>query len=387
MPTSRVLLGVTSALALAVAGCGSSGGAPETASRPTPTTSSVGTVPTVPAAPETTTPAAPADRPIPLSTAIGQMIVTRYSGPEPTPSVLAALREGRAGGVTLFAENMPSKAGVRRAVRRLVRATEEGGRPRPLVLVDQEGGTVKRLESIPPDRSAAQIGAARAPAAEARRQGRETGRALRGLGINVNLAPVADVPSHASTFLGTRAFSRSPAVVARAACGFVEGLQDERVSGTLKHFPGLGRAVGDTDRASVTVGATARQIETDLAAYDRCGAGVDFVMLSSAAYPALGIPRQAVLVPRTYRLLADLGFRGLTVSDALDTPSFADVRRPAREAVRAGLDVLLYASGEAAARDAYVQLLADVRAGRLPRSRVEDAARRIVDFKARIGQP
>lgn len=376
MTTARTFLGLASAMALALAGCGSSDSASDTERLPAPTTST--------AAPDGTTTTAPAAEPIPLGEAIGQMIVTRYYGPDPTPTVLATLREGRAGGIMLYADNVPSKTVIRRAVRQLVRATDEGGHPRPLILIDQEGGDVKRLKSIPPDLSGAEMGAASSPAAEARRQGEKTARALRGMGINVNLAPVADVARRSSTFLAKRPFSHSPTVVARAACGFVEGLQSEGVSAALKHFPGLGRAGdGDTDLGVVTIDASAAEIERDLAAYERCGADVDFVMLSSAAYPALDIPRQAVLVPRTYELLRELGFQGLTVSDALDTPSFADVDRPALQAARAGLDVLLYSSGEDPARIAFDQLNADVRSGRLPRERVEQAARRILDFKER----
>lgn len=379
MTTARTFLGLASALALALAGCGSSDPSSDAERLPAPSTS------TAEAAPEGTTTTAPAAEPIPLREAVGQMIVTRYYGPDPTPTVLATLREGRAGGIMLYADNVPSKRVIRRAVRQLVRATDAGGHPRPLILIDQEGGDVKRLKSIPPDLSGAEMGAASSPAAEARRQGEKTGRALRGMGINVNLAPVADVAARSSTFLGKRSFSPSPAVVARAACGFVEGLQGEGVAAALKHFPGLGRAGdGDTDLGVVTVDASAEEIRTDLAAYERCGDDVDFVMLSSASYPGLDIPRQAVLVPRTYALLRELGFRGLTVSDALDTPSFAGVDRPALQAARAGLDVLLYSSGEDPARIAFYQLNADVRAGRLPRERVEQAARRVLDFKARL---
>lgn len=381
---------MTSLLALAVAGCGSSGGSTsETEPLPAPTrtpTTSAGTAPAVPAAPGTTTPRAPSEAPIPVAAAVGQMLVTRYHGATPTPSVLASLRHGRVGGVILFADNVPSAAATRRATRQLVRAAEQGDQPRPLILIDQEGGDVQRLRGLPPDESAAAIGAAPSPVTRAREEGRKTGRALRRLGINVDLAPVADVPGPGS-FLGTRAFSRSPDVVARAACGVVEGLQDEGVSATLKHFPGLGRATGNTDLEPVAVDASARRLIADLAAYRRCGAGADFVMLSSASYPSLGIRRPAVLASRTYRLLADQGVTGITISDAFDTPAIEAQDRPAFQAVRAGLDVLLFTDGEQPARVAYTRLLADVRAGRLSRDRVQDAARRIVDFKAGMGQP
>lgn len=385
MTTSRVLLGLASALGLAATGCGSSGEPSGTASPPAPATSTA-TVPTVRAAPGTPQPAAPADVPIPSGVAIGQMLVTRYHGATPTPSVLESLRRGRVGGVILFADNVPSPSATRRATRQLLRAADEGRQPRPLILIDQEGGDVKRLGGLPPDESAAAIGASSSPAIRAREEGRKTGRALRRLGIDVDLAPVADVPGPGS-FLGTRAYSRSPNVVARAACGFVEGLQDERVSATLKHFPGLGRATGNTDLEPVAVDASARRIVADLAAYRRCGAGADFVMLSSASYPSLGIRRPAVLASRTYRLLASQGVTGITISDAFDTPAIEAHDRPAFQAVRAGLDILLFTTGERPARVAYSRLLADVRAGRLSRDRVQDAARRIVDFKAGTGQP
>ena len=74
-----------------------------------------------------------------------------------------------------------------------------------------------------------------------------TGDALRALGINVDLAPVADVAGPTASFLGTRTFSDSPDTVAQAACGFASGLAQGGVGATLKHFPGLGRAPGNTD--------------------------------------------------------------------------------------------------------------------------------------------
>ncbi|MBF6618932.1 MAG: hypothetical protein ITG02_01715 [Patulibacter sp.] len=391
--TRAIAVGAT--LALAVAGCGASS-APEDDTRgsaPVTTTAGPGT-PTAPSAPATpTSPTEPTpgnpdagpapEQRIPVREAVGQMIVTRYHGATPTKSVLTAIRSGRAGGVILFADNVPSSAVARKAVRRLVRAAEDGGRPRPLVLIDQEGGDVKRLRRLPPDVSAATIGASPSPEARARREGQKTGRALRRLGIDVDLAPVADVPRAPDSFLGTRAFSRSAEVVARAACGFAAGLQDEGVSAALKHFPGLGRAGGNTDFERIEIGASERAIRTDLGAYARCGADVDFVMLSSAAYPGLGIRRPAVLASRTYRLLAEQGFDGLTISDAFDTPAIVGQDRPAFQAVRAGLDVLLFTAGERPAQVAFSRLVADVRAGRLRRERVEDAARRIIDHKLR----
>src|SRR4051794_29845799 len=88
--------------------------------------------------------------PISLRDAVGQRIITGYHGARPTASVLSAVRKGRAGGVILFGENVPSPAAARAAVRSLQHAAQAGHRPPLLIMVDQEGGDVRRLPSLPP---------------------------------------------------------------------------------------------------------------------------------------------------------------------------------------------------------------------------------------------
>ena len=165
-----------------------------------------------------------------LGHAVGQRLVTGYRGVRPPKSVLSAVRAGRLGGVILFRENVPTAP--RRAARsgRCRRQARAGGRPPLLIMIDQEGGDVRRLTTLPPRVSPAQMGASKSPAGTAERHGRETGAALRKLGINVNLAPVADVPEGPDNFLGERAFSRSRDVVARAACGFSARASPRRAS-------------------------------------------------------------------------------------------------------------------------------------------------------------
>jgi beta-N-acetylhexosaminidase len=328
-------------------------------------------------------PAAP--RPLSIERAVGQRLVSGYHGARPTASVLSAVRAGRIGGVILFGENVPTVAAARAAVRALRGAAAAGHQPSLLVMVDQEGGDVKRLAGLPPELSPAQMGATDGPESEARAQGLKTGRALRRLGVNVDLAPVADVPDGPGSFLGTRAFSGTPGVVARGACGFAAGLGSEGVAGSLKHFPGLGRARGNTDLKPVRVEARKSALMTDLAAYRRCGSTVPMVMVSSASYPALGIDGPAVLSLRTYRLLAATGFKGITITDAFDTPAIANQTRPALTALKAGVDLLLYGVDESGAQRAYARLLQDARSGGLRRSTLQVAARRILAFKRRLG--
>jgi beta-N-acetylhexosaminidase len=314
-----------------------------------------------------------------LAEALGQTIVARYAGPAPPRSLLARIRRGEVGGVILFADNVVQpRTGIRAAIRRLHRAARAGGRPKVLVMIDQEGGLVKRLPG-PPRASAARM---RAPRAE----GRATGRMLRRLGITVDLAPVADV-AHRGTFLGSRAFGRTPAAVARRACAFAAGLRAAGVAPALKHFPGLGYARVNTDDAPATVAAPAAALRRDYAAYRACGTQPGtLAMLSSAVYPRLTGRAPAVLTRRAYAELPRRGAWPVTISDALETPALARHRTPARRALTAGLDLLLYAHTEAASAAAYRILLADARAGRLPRARIDQAAKRVLRLKARLAR-
>jgi beta-N-acetylhexosaminidase len=306
---------------------------------------------------------------------IGQRLIVGYPGVAPPRSVLEAAREGRIGGVILYRANVPTVGTARRNIARLQAAARRGGQPALLVLTDQEGGVVKRFPDLPPTLSAAQVGARPQPAATARRQGQLTGRALREIGITVDLAPVVDVPDRARTFLTTRAYAQDPADVARAACAFAAGLNQAGVAATLKHFPGLGRARGDTDIEHVSVMASRAELRADLAPYTRCAGTSQLAMVSSGRYPALGIRRPAAIAPRTYALLEQVGFTGLSMTDAVETPAFAGLTRPDRLAINAGADLLVYAHDPERAARAYADLVADQQAGRLhpPRSDFADA--------------
>jgi beta-N-acetylhexosaminidase len=209
--------------------------------------------------------------------------------------------------------------------------------PRPraaLVYADQEGGTVKTFPSIPPWRAAAQAQSRE----EAYVAGVETGRGLRSVGVDVDLAPVLDLSDGP---LGSRQFSSPSFGVA-----FARGLARGGVAACVKHFPGLGSLPFSTDERPYVVG---RVRDADLAPYRAAvEAEVPCVMVGHGVYPTLG-PRRATLMPGAYRLLRDLGFEGVAMTDSLDV-----VRGHAREwavaAARAGADLLLFTSGADAAR-------------------------------------
>lgn len=314
---------------------------------------------------------------------LGTLIVSGYAGASPPRELLARVRAGQIGGVILFGENTAGGlAGTRAAIAELQAAARQAGTYPLLVMTDQEGGEVRRLASLPPWRSARDMGSA--PGALA--QGLATGRALRELGVNVDLAPVADVESNPQSFLGARSFGSTPGTVARRACAFAAGLREAGVAYTLKHFPGLGAALTSTDVAPVVIHASRAGLRADYGAYRLCGHGpLALVMVSSAGYPSLtGNDAPAVVDGEIYHdELRAAGVEAVTISDALGTPAIAGQRTPALRALDAGLDLLLYV-GEGESGYAYPRLLADVDDGALSRARLVAAAAAVGALKGSL---
>ena len=300
--------------------------------------------------------------------AVGRKIMTAFTGTYPSQALLDRARRGEIGGVILFGPNITANVG--QAIAALQQAARDGGNAPLLIATDQEGGPVRRLSQAPPTIAAAQM-----TAASAGGEGSATGQALARLGINVDLAPVADV-NHGS-FLGSRSFDTDPARVAAAACQFAQGLQSTGVHATLKHFPGLGRTAQNTDLHAVSVGASADALTTDLAPYRRCAAQTSMVMLSNATYPAFDPSGPAVFSKRIINelLRGQLGFRGVTISDTLAAPGVASSTTAVR-ASQAGVDMLLYVDEQISAR-AYANLLGAVRRGELSKATVLASAKRI----------
>lgn len=250
-----------------------------------------------------------------------------------------------------------------------------------LVAVDQEGGVVRRLPWAAPTLAPDQM----RTAAEADRQAAAASKALRSAGVDVDFAPVADTPGSPRSFLGSRAFSRTPSVVAALTAAFVSGLQQSGIAATAKHFPGLGQAGANTDVKAIAIRAGAATLERGLLPFRRAiAAGVRLVMVSSAAYPALDASRlPAVFSSRivTGLLRQQLGFTGVVVSDALDAPAGRAMPHAATRAVAAGVDLLVFGH-ESSSEQAYATLVADAPKYPRLRARLAESAERIRELKA-----
>jgi beta-N-acetylhexosaminidase len=315
---------------------------------------------------------------------VGQRLVVAMEGTAPDAALLRRIRAGEIGGVILFGGNVRNAPQVQSLVRTL-RAAVPPGHPPLLVAVDQEGGTFRRLRWAPPALSAQELGRRSVGAVTA--IGAATGRALRAAGIDVDLAPVADVPRIASSFIAAqgRDFSTDPDVAAEKAAAFARGLRASRVAATAKHFPGLGRAESNTDVAAVAIHATRQQLQSDLVPFRRLvDEGVPLVMLSNAVYDSLG-PQTAAWSPGVRQLLRDeLGFDGVTITDALEAAAKArrlPIETAAFLSARVGTDLLLLAGSQRESAAVFDALVADARAGRLSRASLQRSYSRIVALK------
>jgi beta-N-acetylhexosaminidase len=321
----------------------------------------------------------------------GQRVVFAYAGTRPPDALVRRIERGRAAGVILFSHNLRSTAHLRRMLSRLQRAAMRSPVPsRLLVMVDQEGGPVRRLPGGPA-RSAAAVGATGSTAA-AIADGRTAGAALRAVGANVDLAPVADTCRAGSALDGERrCYGRSPATVARLAGAFARGLGARGVAATLKHFPGFGAARVNTDFARQTIPAPLATLRgVDERPFATLAPRVELVMLSTAVYPSLSRRPAALSYAVATRELRDrIGFRGVSLTDALGTPAltgFGGAGRRAVEAARAGTDLALFGAGYGPGNRAARALARALRSGRLSRRAFGLSVERVLALRARLSR-
>jgi beta-N-acetylhexosaminidase len=333
-----------------------------------------------------------------LAQLAGQRVIYSYSGLTPPTSLLTLIRHGEAAGVIFFGQNISNRAQISAVIRTLEAANASRTNPvrAPLLLMtDQEGGAVRRLKGAPA-LSEKQIGQSPNPPQAATGAGTGAGQNLRGVGMNVNLAPVLDVFRTPGNFIDEfgRSYSMNPNVVSQLGANFIRAQQHVGVAATAKHFPGLGAATmsQDTDKQPVTLNLRASTIRGDDEFPYRVAiaAGVKLVMVSWAVYPSLDSRRPAGLSSPIINgeLRTRLHFKGVTITDALEARAlvlFGSAGNRALLAAGAGMDLILCAmqtptQGEAA----LVALENGYRNGTLRHAAFQTAVTRILALRASL---
>jgi beta-N-acetylhexosaminidase len=263
----------------------------------------------------------------------------------------------------------------------------------PLVASDEEGGQVQRLKPLLPVLPSAEAMGRTMTAAQVRNLATSYGRRMRALGVDMDLAPVADLSVPGKYMEQTdRAFARTPSAVAAYAGAWQQGMRAVHVAPVAKHWPGHGSA-DNTHDAAATTPPLATMEQRDMVPFaSLMQAGIPAVMVGHLQVPGLTEPgTPASLSPRAYRYLRQRAGAGrLLITDSLSmgaisrgahlTPGAAAVR-----ALRSGADMIcIDGGGPGAVIDAVQRAIA---AGSYPRAQALTSVRRVLAVKRSTNAP
>ncbi len=317
-------------------------------------------------------------------------MIMGFDGTEISGRLRTMLATFQPGGIILFKRNIAEAAQTHALLRDAQKTVAA-----PLFrCVDMEGGTVDRFRDviarIPSAAEVAESGSAKL----FRKHGKLIGQQLRSLGFNTDFAPCVDLRLQESlSVLGSRTVSSDPRETMRYARAFLGGLQDARVLGCGKHFPGLGGGNLDSHHALPSIDRAWTDLwNNDLVPYRAMRKEFPFVMVAHVAYPKItGDSTPASLSKKwiTDILRKRIGYRGLVISDDLDMGGVlngASIEEAAVETIRAGSDMFLVCQKEEHVWQAYEAVFTRVETDKRFANLVTEKARRVTAFKAKSSE-
>jgi beta-N-acetylhexosaminidase len=290
-------------------------------------------------------------------------VIFGCAGTELSAEERAFFTEAKPWGFILFKRNVDTPGQVRRLVDSLRDVLGSADAP---VLIDQEGGRVQRLgpphwPKYPPGRAYGRVGGTDPLTARelARLGARLMAHDLRQLGINVDAVPCLDVPQPgADDIIGDRAYADDPETIAVLGRAAAEGLLAGGVLPIIKHMPGHGRAGADSHLALPVVSASHAALQAVDFAPFRALSDMPLAMSAHVVYEAIDRKRPATtsrkVVARVIR--GEIGFGGLLMTDDLSMHALSGgFEERARDALRAGCDVVLHCNGDMAEMQAVMK--------------------------------
>ncbi len=296
----------------------------------------------------------------------------------------AALNQYAVGGIIYFDSNMRSEEKFLEMVQNTVAFSKY-----PLFLAsDEEGGKISRLTEAglaSKTDSAGNIGATNDPT-NAYNAGAGIAVSMNKYGLNLDLAPVADITVVDNSAIGDRSYGSDSTVAGSMVSSMVTALQENGVSACLKHFPGIGSTVQDTHDGMASTERTIEEFRANEFTVFKAGidAGADFVMIGHISAPGLtgdNTPCSLSQTVVTDMLRGELGFEGVVISDALNMTSITDYytsEQAAILALKAGCDMILMPEDF---EEAYQGVLAAVENGTISEERINDSLKRIYRIK------
>ncbi len=324
-----------------------------------------------------------------LEQKVGQLFILGFMGTDTDHSLNDVITRLHPGGVLVFSRNIRTAKQTAQLLYHAQAASIKSTRAPLLIAVDQEGGDVIRIKTSPQLPSA--MGLAQAgDKTLVREAGLQTANILKALGFNMNLAPVLDIADSAKdSFIGTRAFGKTPELVSEMGLAFADGLRAGGILPTAKHFPGHGGVRGDSHLVTPQKNISLeRLLETDLVPYAELTkrGGASAVMVAHIAFPKI----DPSLAPATYSktLISDvlrgkIGFQGIVMTDDIEMGGAGSggALDHAKRAINAGVDLVMMAWNKKMQFKVIRGVLAAVKSKELSITRIDESVLRILRIK------
>ncbi|MFD1066891.1 beta-N-acetylhexosaminidase [Oceanobacillus locisalsi] len=323
-----------------------------------------------------------------LARKIGQLLVVGFNGKTITPEIKELIHDYHIGSIILFSRNIGNPDEVLQLTSSLQKEAKAAGYEKPLLIcLDQENGVVSRIhQGMTTFPGAMALGATDKPQ-YAYEVGLATGRELKALGINWNLAPVLDVNNNPQNpVIGVRSFNENPQKVAAFGEAMMKGLQDAGVMTSLKHFPGHGDTSVDSHLDLPVISHEMDQLENvELVPFQACiQAGADSVMTAHVYFPAIEPQANtpATLSKQVYvNLLREkIGFQGAITTDCMEMKAISNTigtEKGAVKALQAGTDFVMVSHTYPVQKRTIEEITAAVERGALSTSSIEASFQRI----------
>lgn len=276
----------------------------------------------------------------------GQRMMVGFTGTQFNDELRYAIDTIKVSGIILFSRNIDSPEQLATLCQSAQDYTKACGQPPLFIAVDQEGGVVARLK--PPFTQFAGN-----PSMQKEQDAIDfaltTARELTGVGINMNMAPVLDVPPEKGpSVMMERAFGRDPQWIAKMGATVIEHLQENGIMAVGKHFPGIGRTVLDSHHDLPDLDIEVQSLhDRDLVPFQAAmHAGVSAIMLSHIRYTGIDAVWPAGLSTAIVRglLRQELKYGGMLITDDLDMGAVAkhyQIQEIVTQCLSATVDILL----------------------------------------------
>lgn len=321
---------------------------------------------------------------MPLEEKVGQLILAKC----PTGNEINEISKYNFGGFVLFSEDIDNK--TRSELKENINTFQASSKIPMLIAVDEEGGTVVRVSSNPNIRSTI----FNSPQKIYYYYGMdgiisdtiEKDKLLKSLGINMNLAPVADVSTNSNNYIYKRSFGKSAQDTSEFVKNVVEASKKEKIASVLKHFPGYGNNIDTHNEIAIDYRPYSTFLNSDFLPFQAgISAGVECILVSHIIVNVIDKDTPSSLSKITHDILRnDLGFTGVIITDDLSMGAITNYNsdiNPAIKAIQAGNDLLIVSNYA----EAYDSILNGVKNGDISEDLIDRAVLRILSLKYSLG--